>query len=91
MHIRGHEAIIAQDDAFDVIFSRSIAKSKGSGYHSLLLGRVREAITGVENAQIVGVLNVPLAEVEPDGESLGEEVECIQGFCLRFSNGWNVC
>lgn len=44
----------------------------------------------MEDTQIVDVLDVTLAEIETEMESLGQKMKSIQGLCLRFRDGWNV-
>ena len=57
---------------------------------SLLLLRVGEPIARMEDAQIVRELHIALLEVERNGISLSEEMQRVEGFGLRLSDGWNV-
>lgn len=57
--------------------------------HSLLVCRVSEFLASMENAQVVGKLNVALVEVERGAVFFGREVQGIQCLGLGLSNGGN--
>lgn len=44
----------------------------------------------MENTQIIHILHVALPEVQCHGEPLCQEVQCVEGFGLRFRDGWDV-
>lgn len=56
----------------------------------LLFFRVNEPSTGVEDAQIVRILNVSLVKVEGYSVLLSGKVQGIEGFSLSFRDGRNV-
>lgn len=58
---------------------------------SLLILRVREPITRMEDTQIIRELHVAFLEVERDGVFLGEKVQRVERFGLRFGDGWDIC
>lgn len=45
---------------------------------------VDEAVSRMEQPEIVDVLNIPLGKMRAEAEFLAEEMKCIQGFSLRF-------
>jgi len=44
----------------------------------------------MEDAQVVGVLNVALVKVKMHGILLGRKVQGVKRLRLRFSDGWDV-
>lgn len=53
----------------------------------LLFLCIRESIACMKDAQVVRELNIAFLEVERDGVLLGEEVQRIKRFGLRFGDG----
>ena len=56
-----------------------------------LLWRISELLAGMEDAQVVGELNVALVEVEGGAILLSREVQGIQSLSLSLGDGRNVC
>jgi len=44
----------------------------------------------MENAQIIHILDIPFLEIQRQAESLREKVQRVEGFSLRFCDGWDV-
>ena len=58
--------------------------------HLLLLRRVPEPGAGVENAQVVDILDVPLTKVQRHGVLFSRVVQRVQSFRLSFGDGGDV-
>ncbi len=58
--------------------------------HLLLLCRVPKAGAGVENAQVVDILDVALTKVQRHGVLFGRVVQRVQGLGLGFGDGRNI-
>ena len=55
--------------------------------YSLLCAFIREAVTSVENSQVIDVLDVALLEVGGDVELLTQEVKGVERLSLGFRDG----
>lgn len=53
----------------------------------MLITGVIEFIAGVEDAEVVAVLDIALTEIKTHIESLGKEVKSVECFRLGFGDG----
>ena len=87
MHTQDHEAIAARDVVYPRVSDSALAPQS---WNSLLVMIVLEFITGVEDTEIVDVLDIALTEIKAYMESICKEVKSVECFGLSFGNWWDV-
>jgi hypothetical protein len=60
------------------------------GLNLLFILGIPKSITGVENGDVVDVLNIALLEICRYAETLTQEMQGVQSFGLGFGDGWEM-
>ena len=93
-HTQGHEATVVRDVGYLGISISILFRYLRLGLQItqegdiLLITGVLESIAGVEDAEIVDVLDIALTKIKTHMESLCKEVKSVECLGLGFGNGW---
>ena len=95
-HTPDREATVVQDVVYLKISipiylaTRALIFVLGKAENLLLILGVLERVAGVEDAEVVDILDIALTKVQTSVESLSEEVKSVERFGLGFGNWRNA-